>query len=239
MPRRVITREVYDMLLAAFREKPGNVTEAAAKAGVGWRMAKTGWVKGWPKTFPWAICIADALEMEKLQAQAQAREAEAKRQAEANAARAKAQAAAIEAFEQEARLVQNVRGAALGVLNLALRTIKALIPTFEKLDADIAQANLDVFKRVELMRNASLAVQRAAISSIAALEAQRKHIGAPDHVLRVEGLEGQASEESVMEELRGFLSAAKRAGLATIDVQVAGELPSASTGSNGSRPPSA
>jgi hypothetical protein len=41
------TRELYDRLLEAFRERPGNPTYAARQAGVSWKTANTAWERGW------------------------------------------------------------------------------------------------------------------------------------------------------------------------------------------------
>lgn len=67
MAFRPLTRDLYDMLLAAYRESPGNFTHAANVAGCGRPMAKRGWVQGWPR-FPWARPIRKVFDEEKREA---------------------------------------------------------------------------------------------------------------------------------------------------------------------------
>lgn len=47
MARTRRTREIYQRLIEAFREKPGNASHAARRAKCERRMAKTAWEKGW------------------------------------------------------------------------------------------------------------------------------------------------------------------------------------------------
>jgi len=86
MARRPVTRELYDLMLAGFRESPGNASYAARAAGCERRMAARGWAAGWP-AYPWARPIRKVVAEEQLEAERRSteerrrdlQEAEAKR----------------------------------------------------------------------------------------------------------------------------------------------------------------
>lgn len=106
--RRPITRELYDSLVIAFRECPGNASFAARQAGCERRMANRGWLKGWPHT-DWAKPIKDVLESEKLAAAAALRQAALRAEEAREAERESARQESIEARKQELQMMKAAR----------------------------------------------------------------------------------------------------------------------------------
>ena len=65
MGRARITRADYDRLVAAFREEPGNLLQAARAAGVSRTVARRAWRQGWDGP-DWARCIGDVVRAEQV-----------------------------------------------------------------------------------------------------------------------------------------------------------------------------
>jgi hypothetical protein len=125
MARRALTRELYDSLVIAFREAPGNASFAARRALCERRMAKRGWEIGWPQ-YPWAKPIKRVLENEKIDAMAQARMATVRAQEAAEAERDAARQEAIDAKKQEHQMLKAARGDVLAALVLAAELVPSM-----------------------------------------------------------------------------------------------------------------
>lgn len=123
MPQLSVTQALYDQLVQAFRQNPGNVKQAAELVGVNWKTANTAWSRGWPrKGWP---AIDAVLKQEQIQARAQLqREKEAAKEAE----RADLEAArkqAIEAKKQEGQMTSLSRVQSLQNLHAAITLSRA------------------------------------------------------------------------------------------------------------------
>ena len=70
MANRQLTEIVYNRLILAYREKPGEHKHAALKSGLNWRTARRGWEIGWAPRIPWAPCIKTIIETEQTEARA-------------------------------------------------------------------------------------------------------------------------------------------------------------------------
>lgn len=124
--RRPLTQDLYDSLVIAFREAPGNVSFAARRAICSRQLAKRLWDGRPYKDYPWAKPISVVLEDERLAAMAFAREA-ARRDAEAKEAqRQRASEEAIEAQAQERQMLRVARADVLGALTLAASLVPAM-----------------------------------------------------------------------------------------------------------------
>lgn len=124
--RRALTRDIYETLLAAFREAPGAFAASARRAGVDPRTAKRLW-KGPPLLdYPWARPIRLVLEEERLEALARARDEERRAIEASIAEREKGRAAAIEVRAQEEQVSKLARGNVIAALGMAAELVPAM-----------------------------------------------------------------------------------------------------------------
>ena len=124
--RKPLTRELYDSLVAIFRESPGNVRLAARRAPCSRQLAKRLWDGAPYRDYPWAKAISTVLEEERMAAAARARDLAARAATEAEAVREKARQEAIESLAQEKQMLKAARGDVLGALVLAAELIPAM-----------------------------------------------------------------------------------------------------------------
>ena len=120
---RRITEEVYERLVEAFRDKPGNVSNAARLAGCGPLMASRAWEKGWEPLS--LLPIKDVIKEEQLIARGQI---EAARLAQATSKRQERENArknAIETRQQEGQMVKLTRGNAMQALTVSVELGRA------------------------------------------------------------------------------------------------------------------
>src|SRR5260370_29345578 len=120
MPRRAVTPEQHALLLAAFREQPGDVGRAAAAAAVDPRTGRRAWLRGWPGR----PAIRDQLAEEAMLARAALRKESLRAERETAPLDAAADAAASAAAEvRMARLAGQV---AVDLLDFARRQVDRL-----------------------------------------------------------------------------------------------------------------
>jgi hypothetical protein len=112
MPRAVITDEVFDRLVQAFRESPGNIEHARRAAQCGRKLAERAWEKGWPN-FRNGVSVQDIFREEQQAARAKLLAEAAAKTAMAEKEREEARKQAIEARKQEGQLVTMARQSCL------------------------------------------------------------------------------------------------------------------------------
>ena len=202
MARRVITQHLYDSLMTAYREKPGNHSNAAKVAGCERRMARRAFENGWPR-MPWAVPIKQVLEREKVEARAarqQDRTAEFELMAQAQKA---AQQDAVEARAQEGRLVKMARGASMVLLQQCLRAMKVTGPLVDQLEAEVRSGeHLDVAGITKTMDRIAHMTSQAVALSKEAMRMERLHMGEPEQIVGMQ-LESTSTQELV-DELRAI-----------------------------------
>ena len=113
-----LTREQYEILLTAFRDKPKNATNAAKLAGIDVRTARRAFEEGWQRP-DWARPIKQILEEEQAKLRAALYEEERLKHYQAVDLRLAREKAELDAREEKLREAQAVRAAvtaALGAL---------------------------------------------------------------------------------------------------------------------------
>ena len=184
MSRRPITEELYDSLLRAFREAPGNASYAARLSGCDRRMAKRGWEQGWP-AFDWAKPIRVMLEREKEAARSQRIQAEREIQAKDRGERERARQDAIKTTGEEARAVQQLRGNALGLGTITSKMLLAMIPLAERMKVTLESQAVTPRECARLIKDLSYITRHASEVTKNALEMERLRLGEPTSVLGV------------------------------------------------------
>jgi hypothetical protein len=123
-PRLTKTMASYQALVDAFRQAPGNYSQAAVIAGCHRSAAKVAWEKGWHKLgLPGAGPIREVIESDRVKARIAAAEAARKERDLADAELAKKRAEAMKALEDEASLMNSNRR---GLLSLS-QTVEKMI----------------------------------------------------------------------------------------------------------------
>src|SRR5690349_18045802 len=107
MARRKISQDLYDALVSAYREIPGNASNAATEAGCDRRTAKQAYEVGWPaRSLP---PIKEVLQSERNEIRAMRVESERRRREAVLAAKEDARSDALATKSEEARAVANMR----------------------------------------------------------------------------------------------------------------------------------
>lgn len=219
--KRPITREFYEALLQAFREQPGNIRAAAAKAGCDARLAKKAWELG----IAWAIeatgarkPIKDTIAEEQTIARARLEEQEAaKRQLtiEQEAQRLadlkqKASADATDSRVQEGKVVRMARGSAANLLvtltNMTMGVaklgpqIKATLERFTTIDPDTGNPRdmslSDCRQMIQLLNGLTNMLRSANDAARSAMEMERLLLGEPGAYVGVVNYDAMTLEEA-------------------------------------------
>lgn len=145
MPRKPVTRALYDALLAAFREKPGVWKSAGKRALCDPRTAQRAWEVGWPeKDLPPISRVIEA-ENEKTRAELRRRELEA--QAAIEKADAETRSLAVEqalaARAEVGEVLKGARAIALGTLAAVARLTPGVIILADRIKTDLTALAAD------------------------------------------------------------------------------------------------
>jgi len=233
MSYRPITPDIYENLLKAFREDPGNASHAAKRAGCDRRMAARGWAQGWTPHKPWARSIKLVLEEEQQAVRAEQRRLEEEQRNAGKLERERARQDSISALAQEGQMIKAGR---ITVLN-GLATIASMLPAIkaiaDKLSADVQAGHVPApAVSMRLLRDFSTVVGRLVTASQQLVEAERASKGEPSKVIGLVDATGAMSVDDAVREIQeatALMNLAKARGLITDD----GAPPAGSNGSNG------
>jgi hypothetical protein len=226
--RRPITVEIYNKLLASYRQEPGNHHSAGTHAGVFWRTAKKGWEEGWPN-YPWAsrpireaIAEEQALARQRLAEQEKVRDEIAKREMETALRRAaelsiqpqadrnRVREDSIEARKVEGQIVRIARDNVLQMLGMTGEAITAFRPLLSRLQAALLAPDLEVTPGgvVKLMRELAATMKAAAESADMVAKMERLILGEPTEIMGVLSIDMTAEE--ALSEILATSEAAQR-----------------------------
>jgi hypothetical protein len=147
MPQRTINNDTWQMLINAYRDRPGNATNAARLARVDWKTANRAWESGlhWMKQETFRKPIRELLAEEQEQARARLAMAEdhkartiAEETAKLEASRkeqivAKANDDRADTRVQEAQLVRLCRGSTIGLAASLAKMSKGVVDLSDRL----------------------------------------------------------------------------------------------------------
>ena len=229
--RRKITRDFYNLLLAAYREMPNNAQHAGDSAGCDRRTAKKGWETGWPKTAIWAKPIKDVIAGEKIAARAKlSEESKATQDDREERYRTTEKAArddAIDSRGEEALLVRAARVNAgryqqasaqmmVGVNALAKRVrleMEALNTPVPNKNGDLELPKANVTQLTRLIQTVASAIRQGNEAALIAMRMERLHLGLPGDVGAYDEMTTQEAAEHLQRgdrmlkraEARGFV----------------------------------
>lgn len=185
-------------MVEAFREKPGNASHAARKAGVDQRTAQRGWRLGFPHLIHAAPSpeshrpIKDifAREQEAIRAYARAKEVDdAKLAAVEREKQAAAKEDQLSQKERELYLVRSAQNNAMGLLAVVGELARATIPLSQKLALAITEdarpveqggSKLDIEKTLQTVTRLTYVAQSAIGAARTTMEMERRLVGAGD-----------------------------------------------------------
>lgn len=121
----IYSRDLYNRLVAAFRESGGIARRAARIAGVHEQTARKAFVIGWPR-YEWARPIQEVLAEERTKGLSIVAERARRDAARAIAEAAEAKGVAVEAVAQEQSILTAARKNVLAVLGLSARLVPAM-----------------------------------------------------------------------------------------------------------------
>lgn len=227
--RRPLTQELYDSLVIAFREAPGNVSFAARRSLCGRELAKRLWDGKPYRDYPWAKSIKVVLEEEQQAAMARAREL-ARRDAEAkHAIQTRAAEEAIEAQAQERQMLRVARADVLGALTLAASLVPAMqqasraITEQLKAQADGTPPEIKAKDAMTLLTRHTQLIQRAVGAAEAVIQLSRLDRGASSLNVSIKAEEltlDQALEElEAIEDVLGAARGSSKGSIANVGVR--------------------
>ena len=197
MARRLITQQLYDALLAAYKIKPGNHTNAAKIADCDRRMAKRAWDKGWARA-PWAIPIRQVIHEETVEARAVRAEMRTKQYLEDEARQSQARQDATEARAQEGRMVSAARQSAMGLMAFSLKLLRSSTPLVEELSKALGDAGvlqIPPHRAMQLVEKMSRLTSQSVNTCQEAMRLERLHMGQPEAILGITSLEAVTSDD--------------------------------------------
>ncbi len=218
MAKRQVTEIMYQKLLEAFREVPGNYTFAAAKAGVDPRTARRAWNLGWPDMSRAPIkAVLDAEKIalaEQLRAERQA--AFESEQAKAKATRDKAQEDALRTKSEEAQMVRALRLVSRDSLQMIAAAFAGARPLYERvkklMEDEGSRADLNIKDAVRLMRDMASIAKILAEPVAVAITQERVLIDNPSSNLPALGDVSPADAQEMLEDIQRTLKRAKKLG---------------------------
>lgn len=186
MPKARISKEQHDLLVEAFRERPGVALHAAARAGVTYRTAKRAWDPGWPDP-GWATPIRQLFEDEERSARAILASEQALQAKESAQIREERALARFDAARERAREAEGVRAALSNSLSLMANLAafsRASIELSQKaagqLLDEVAKGQVPWREAVLFLTKLSLVGERATSQLKETMTAIRLHLGEPE-----------------------------------------------------------
>jgi hypothetical protein len=214
MSKRPITRELYDALVAGFRETPGNASHAARVAGCDRRTAARGWTEGWCRQWSWARPINAVLREEQLAARAKAAEAEQAAERQRAEQAEKARTRAIEAAAEEEQVLRVARKDVLGVLVVCAELQPAMRKLGQKVATMVDQDKVTPKEAMVLLTRYSQVIQRATLAGDQVIKLSRLDRGEPTAI--EQRIEAEYTPEEAADEIaraHAALERAKKRGL--------------------------
>lgn len=215
MSRRLITQNLYDALLTAYREKPGNHSNAARVGGCDRRMAKRAWEEGWEKA-PWAVPIKVVLEREAAEARAARAKARTEEYVEYENRRELARQDAIQARMEEGQIVRMARGSAHELLTSTFE----LIQNSQKLTKHLSKElnctdGITAARALMTLDRLSRFAGQAVATAQQVMRMERLHMGEPEAILATKA--DNISDSELLAELREIEATLKTSGVAALE----------------------
>jgi hypothetical protein len=207
------SRELWDLLLAAFRQRPGNFAEVGRLANCHWRTAKRAWTEGWTDA-PWARPIKDILAEELVVEREAERQALEERKSLESLGREARKAAAVQAWQLEGRIVAEMGENIL----LAVQVQHALLKIARDFKEDLVQlAAAEQFKEMPPAEKLEMTVRllrgldtlTRSVSAVS--EWNKKHYEAPPAAVEEKGITKEATPQQVAAELLELKAQLERA----------------------------
>lgn len=216
MGRRIITEHLFEKMVNAFRESPGNYAHAIRMTGVGIDLVRRAWNRGWPHVRN-GQSVQDVFRDEEIKARANILAEQAARRASAEKDREDAKKQAIESRKVEGQMVALSRA---GTVN-GLAVVNGLLPQAKKL-ADMVKRELEVHttnktdmppeRAISLLGKIIELQVRLNGAAHESMQMERLYLGKPEQMI---GIVVEDAEEMPMEELEVKLKAAQQAFEAT------------------------
>lgn len=195
-----VDQPLWDKLLEAYREDPGNHSAAARHAGVQRRTARRAWDTGYPER-PWgAKSIRDMIRDEaelarsRLQLEADQQELEEdKATLDADRDRERARLHAVQSREQEGKLVVGTRVATMNALAAAMKASDGLTHAMTKLGGKLVEVALQAESLTDkqmstlsnVLRRYSSTLRELSAAGQTAMEMERLYLGEPSQIIGV------------------------------------------------------
>lgn len=194
---RPITEELYNDMLAAFREHGDNFKQVGTVVGVDWRTARKAWETGWTHmpSRPWAHPIRDTITREQIEARAALNRERKDLVADHRIARQQKLREAIEssyddlvdARAKQGRVIRASRDNSMAALAISQRLLKGALPLADQVTQQLAGIGNEytLGDKLRLLRQVSRFAADAVELAQRADEMERKALGEPDAVVHV------------------------------------------------------
>lgn len=189
--RRSLTRELYEEVLEAYRQSPGNHSAVAARCGIDQRTARRIWDGKPYKDYPWALQAKGVLDRENAE-RLRVRRAEERRRHDIEAAEREARRrAASEARGQDELAMKGARGNAIAVLRTAadllpaIRVLSNVILDATKPGPDGKPAAVPLALALDVLNKHSLIAKRAVEMADRVIAMGRLERGLPTEIVGV------------------------------------------------------
>ncbi len=210
--RTAYSRKLYDLLVEAYRERPGEHSYASRVAGCVRSTAARAWNQGWVPRISWAKAIREVLEDERAEARALVAKKHLSEAEEAAEIRERMRREAIEAHAAEGQMVRLARSDATSLLAAVGKLQPALHKLSERLGVMLMDDGEKMSRReaAALLSTLSRTTKEALAAGQVAIELERLHLGAPTQILGVQDV-GEMSTGEAVKEIEAAAAALNRA----------------------------
>lgn len=195
-----VDQPLWDKLLEAYTDDPGNHSSAARHANVQRRTARRAWDIGYPDR-PWGIkpirlIIKDLAELARSRLQLEADQLDLdqdKAELEAERDRERARQHALQSREQEGKLIQATRVATMNALAAAMKSAEGLGHAMTKLGGKLIEVSLNTESLTDkqmaslsgIMRRYSSTLRELSSAGQTAMQMERLYLGEPGEIIGV------------------------------------------------------
>ena len=193
MSRKAISRELYEQMLEAFREEPGNISYVAQKCNVEYRTATKCWKVGWESKY--FDPAKDVVEQEQLEARSRVASEKAKRNLETVSIKSEVvRQDAIEIRTHETKMVRGARENCIALMACSQKLLGGAFQLAAKLGEQLKTEQLGVKDGLAVVATIGKLIKDGNESAKLSLVLERLLVGAPTEIIGLTNITVEEAE---------------------------------------------
>lgn len=193
MSKKAISRELYEQMLEAFREEPGNIGYVAKKCDVEYRTAAKCWKVGWESKY--FDPAKDTIEQEQLEARSRVASEKAKRNLETVSIKSEVvRQDAIEIRTHETKMVRGARENCIALMACSQKLLGGAFQLSARLGELLRNEQLGVKDGIAVLATIGKLIKDGNESAKLSLVLERLLVGAPTEIIGLTNITVQEAE---------------------------------------------